>query len=91
MNVINTFTLWLKPIIIHPLHIRPGQNRNTPIMYYLQHERPCFIGYTNSSRRRELYVSDTTLIDANVQYMVHCETLRFYGPIDEVILKIHLI
>ena len=23
--------------------------------------------------------------------MVHCETLQFYGPIDEVILKIHLI
>ena len=23
-------------------------------MYYLQHERPCCIGYTNSSRRREL-------------------------------------
>ena len=22
-------------------------------MYYLQHERPCCIGYTNSSRRRE--------------------------------------
>ena len=23
------------------------------VMYYLQHERPCCIGYTNSSRRRE--------------------------------------
>ena len=25
----------------------------TCLMYYLQHERPCCIGYTNSSRRRE--------------------------------------
>ena len=26
---------------------------NIHYLYYLQHERPCCIGYTNSSRRRE--------------------------------------
>ena len=33
------------------------QNENTTQYsnkYYLQHERPCYIGYTNSSQRREV-------------------------------------
>ena len=31
-------------------------------MYYLQHERPCCIGYTNSSRRREFFRNDQVII-----------------------------
>jgi hypothetical protein len=52
------------PHQLHTKHVPEGSPIWLKIafyMYYLQHERPCCIGYTNSSRRREFAgISDTT-------------------------------
>ena len=53
------------------------------ILYYLQHERPRCVGYSNTRGRRKMFIWYKT--DANV--VMVCETLQFYGPIGEAILK----
>ena len=55
--------------------------------YYLQHERPCCIGYTNSSRRREFVYP----IQDGRECCNGLKNDSSYEFIGEVILKINVV
>jgi hypothetical protein len=57
------------------------------VAYYLQHERPCYIGYTNSSRRREFVYPIQHGREINVVNGLKNDSS--YEFIGEVILKIN--